>query len=206
MMSKSENSKNRILMAARKVFAEKGYDGARVDEIASEAGINKAMLYYYFGSKDNILREIITNMSLTYKTEEHSRFNINNLINENGMISDDSVESSIDEGLKSIKDNENLFRIILTEAFKAATSDIVGVNVFDHILTRVIKDVHSLGIEVEDEDEFKIKQFFFIVMPMLTFIALRDDWSKYYDINSEELDRIFKKALKQYNKLGVYPG
>jgi TetR/AcrR family transcriptional regulator len=45
-----------ILRAARSEFAAKGLDGARVDEIAQRAGANKQLIYYYFGSKDDLYR------------------------------------------------------------------------------------------------------------------------------------------------------
>lgn len=47
-----------ILATARKHFLQKGYAGARLQEIADEAGINKAMLHYYFRSKDKLYEEI----------------------------------------------------------------------------------------------------------------------------------------------------
>jgi len=47
-----------ILEAARKVFIRKGLDGARMQEIADEAGINKALLHYYFRSKDKLFEMI----------------------------------------------------------------------------------------------------------------------------------------------------
>jgi len=43
-----------ILEAARKVFTHKGYAAARMDDIAKEAGINRALLHYYFRSKDKL--------------------------------------------------------------------------------------------------------------------------------------------------------
>jgi TetR/AcrR family transcriptional regulator len=43
-----------ILQAARKVFVRKGYEGARMQEIADEAGINKALLHYYFRNKEKL--------------------------------------------------------------------------------------------------------------------------------------------------------
>ncbi|RLD60153.1 MAG: TetR/AcrR family transcriptional regulator [Bacteroidetes bacterium] len=48
------NTEKKILEAARKVFLKKGKDGARMQEIANEAGINKALLHYYFRSKDKL--------------------------------------------------------------------------------------------------------------------------------------------------------
>ncbi len=48
----------RIFDAARKVFHSKGLDGARMQEIADEAGINKAMLHYYFRTKDKLFESI----------------------------------------------------------------------------------------------------------------------------------------------------
>lgn len=46
-----ENPRDRILDTASAVFAEVGFAGARVDEIAVRAGVNKAMLYYHVGDK-----------------------------------------------------------------------------------------------------------------------------------------------------------
>ncbi len=52
------NTEDIILKAARKVFTHKGFDGARMQEIADEAGINKALLHYYFRSKDKLFEAI----------------------------------------------------------------------------------------------------------------------------------------------------
>jgi AcrR family transcriptional regulator len=48
----------RILQAARKVFQSKGFDGARMQEIADEAGVNKALLHYYYRNKDTIFQAV----------------------------------------------------------------------------------------------------------------------------------------------------
>ena len=55
----AEATQKRILDAARKEFAAKGIAGARVDEIARRARTNKRMIYYYFGSKEGLFREIL---------------------------------------------------------------------------------------------------------------------------------------------------
>ena len=48
------NSEERIKAAARKVFHQKGYAGTRTRDIAEEAGINHAMVNYYFRSKEKL--------------------------------------------------------------------------------------------------------------------------------------------------------
>ena len=52
-------SPDRILAAAAVEFAARGYGGARVDRIARRARVNKAMLYYHFGSKQALYRELL---------------------------------------------------------------------------------------------------------------------------------------------------
>lgn len=55
----SKNPKEKILSAALKEFAAHGYGGARMDTISKEAGVNKAMLFYYFVSKENLYQTVI---------------------------------------------------------------------------------------------------------------------------------------------------
>ena len=54
----SEMRTAQIIEAATVVFAEKGFDGATMDDIADEIGINKATIYLYFDSKDALIRAI----------------------------------------------------------------------------------------------------------------------------------------------------
>lgn len=48
-----------LLETAGAAFAEKGFDGARIDEIAERAGVNKRMIYAYFGDKDGLYRAVL---------------------------------------------------------------------------------------------------------------------------------------------------
>jgi TetR/AcrR family transcriptional regulator len=52
-------TKERILTVARTEFASYGLAGARVDRIAEQAGVNKAMIYYYYESKEGLHTEVI---------------------------------------------------------------------------------------------------------------------------------------------------
>jgi len=61
---RSEKTRAAILAAAERVFAQSGLAGARTDAIAKAAGVNKALLYYYFKSKDDLYEAVV---------EEHFR-------------------------------------------------------------------------------------------------------------------------------------
>lgn len=52
-------SKQKILAAATELFALKGPDGARIDEIEARAGVNKQRIYAYFGSKESLYRQVL---------------------------------------------------------------------------------------------------------------------------------------------------
>src|SRR5678816_1164176 len=52
----SPDAEARILEAARSVFIRRGTAGARMQEIAAEAGVNQALLHYYFRNKEHLAR------------------------------------------------------------------------------------------------------------------------------------------------------
>lgn len=54
----SAEKRDRILLAAIRVFADNGYHGARVGDIAEDAGVAHGLLYHYFSSKEEVLRTI----------------------------------------------------------------------------------------------------------------------------------------------------
>jgi len=58
MGNKDLNTEQKILEAAKIVFVRKGMEGARMHEIADEAGINKALLHYYFRTKDKLFEAV----------------------------------------------------------------------------------------------------------------------------------------------------
>jgi len=66
-IEKPSKTAEKILIAARKTFAEYGYDGTHVDEIAMRAGVNKASLYYQIGDKDtlyaNVIHQVLGNIA-----------------------------------------------------------------------------------------------------------------------------------------------
>jgi TetR/AcrR family transcriptional regulator len=55
----SESTEDKILEAAKKVFVRNGLDGATMQQIADEAGINKSLLHYYFRTKQKLFGTVL---------------------------------------------------------------------------------------------------------------------------------------------------
>ena len=60
---RSRDSRSLLENAARAEFAEFGYAGARVERIARRAGVNKQLLFYYFGSKQDLYESIASGLA-----------------------------------------------------------------------------------------------------------------------------------------------
>ena len=60
--SRRADTHGAVLGAAMNEFSERGFEGARVDRIAAAAGVNKAMLYYHFGSKQRLYQVVVRDM------------------------------------------------------------------------------------------------------------------------------------------------
>ena len=67
--SRTQGTRQKIVAAATDEFARHGVDGARIDRIAKSAGVNKAMLYYHFDSKDNLYLEVVTSFYKNIKQQ-----------------------------------------------------------------------------------------------------------------------------------------
>ncbi len=74
-MGRGSETKEKILAASLEIFSRQGYDGARMDGIAAQVGINKASLYFHFASKEEIFRVLFAQIVETYGREVARIFN-----------------------------------------------------------------------------------------------------------------------------------
>ncbi|MDR1984669.1 MAG: TetR/AcrR family transcriptional regulator [Prevotellaceae bacterium] len=72
MELKNANTEQLILDAAEKIFLDKGFSGAKTTDIANAAGVNHALLHYYFHTKENLFNKVFENKAdlllMTFKT------------------------------------------------------------------------------------------------------------------------------------------
>lgn len=105
---KDKTTEQLVLDAAKKVFIRKGMAGARMQDIADEAGINKAMLHYYFRNKEKLFEVIF--MEAAAKL-----FPRINVIFSSDQPLFEKIESFCDEYIATIIDNPYLPLFVLNE-------------------------------------------------------------------------------------------
>ncbi len=109
-------TERKILAASVEVFAQKGFDGARTDEIASRAGVNKAMIYYYFKSKENlytvIVETVFRKVSLILGTHL-------SLVNMNAP--EEGISSFIDNYIDFIYSHRIFMKVLLWDLARGGT-------------------------------------------------------------------------------------
>ena len=148
--------RDRLVQAAAEVFSEKGYDGARVQEIASRAGLTTGAIYGRFSGKAELLRAAI---------EAHSRSEFDELFSSHefdGRVTD--ILKTV--GSHLVTRSATTEQALLLEAFVAARRDpevkrLVGEIVEDRAarLAQLIVKAKSTGLVSEDLDDLAAVRF-----------------------------------------------
>lgn len=87
MSEQEQTTEEKILAAAEETFVQDGYEGARMQNIANKAGINKAMLHYYFRSKEMLFEKIFEMKSKFFFPAVHDM-----MLSENGTFTEKMEE------------------------------------------------------------------------------------------------------------------
>lgn len=143
----SQQPKQRILDAAVNLFAEKGFDATSVDEIAKLAEVNKAMIYYYFSSKEGLLSSIIRK-SINEFTEIIENIDLSKFENLEEMI-----KAIVKEAINYIDNNNMVIKIFQRESLSKTSKwdmniiDIVGV-IFERV-EQIVRKKFSKSITID---------------------------------------------------------
>jgi AcrR family transcriptional regulator len=121
MVNMEKTTEQIILETAQKHFVQKGFAATRMQEIADEAGINKAMLHYYFRSKDKLYSEIVE------KTLGVILPKLAAAISDEGAFWE-KVEKIVDTYLATILDNPGMPFFIMSELSQKKERFIIEIN------------------------------------------------------------------------------
>jgi AcrR family transcriptional regulator len=106
--SKEKATETLILDAAMKVFTQRGYDGARTEDIAREAGINRALLHYYFRDKQTMFNLIFETRFKEFFGGIFTIFNSDRLLLE-------KIRLIIEHEISTFIEHPDLARFIISE-------------------------------------------------------------------------------------------
>jgi len=105
-----DRTKVKMVQAVGKVLLKKGYTGLNASAIAKEAGIDKSLVWTYFGSLNNLVEEYIAQRDFwKYKAKESIEY----LTTETKVINDEDMASLLQFQFQSLLDDEILQRIML---------------------------------------------------------------------------------------------
>jgi AcrR family transcriptional regulator len=107
----SEDTKTRILDAAEKLFAVHGIEGAGLRLISGKAGVNLAAINYHFGTKDNLVRTVVTRLVLPLD-QERDRLLDQARVREGGMRLQDIVRAFVSPWVLFRRDHPQYVRIL----------------------------------------------------------------------------------------------
>lgn len=202
-MADTDNAtKKKILGAAKVVFLEKGFDGARMQEIANKAGINKSMLNYYFRFKENLFEAIfeeeflklVPKISIILKSDKPLSYKISTFVDtyidmliENPFIPNfvlNELNKNPGKIVKILEKHDINPHIFISQLNKETESnDNNPVN-----LVSLIVNILSLCI------------FPFIGKPILNAMFFNNDASKYQDFLNERKKEITALMRNSINK------
>lgn len=195
----------RILEAAASVFSEVGFAGARVDEIADRAGVNKAMIYYHIGDKETLYAEVIHN--IIGNTAEMISREIKDVQNP-----EDKLRIYIRTFARNIDNNSQVAPVMMREVASGGKHlpEVVARDIFRivNMLREILKEGAEKGIFVET---IPFLIHIMVVGAMITYktsapIRARYDWlpeairnldDKISDNIVGEIEKLILKAVKK---------
>src|SRR5258705_7359994 len=133
-----------IMEAAEKLFSEKGFDGTSVRDIAEEAGVNLAMISYYFGSKEKLMEAIFKHRG------EHMTLQLENMLKNQELTSLQKMNVLIDGFIEKIMKQQGFHRIMTREqmvSIGGATSKLIHdlKKTNQELITQLIREGQKRG-------------------------------------------------------------
>jgi AcrR family transcriptional regulator len=191
-MVKEQNTEDRIVDAAKKVFIAKGMDGARMQEIANEAGINKALLHYYFRTKNKLFEKVF---SIVFGDVLHV---IEQAVT-NETEFEQFLEAFIRQYIKLLKSKPFIPQFVIHElnrkperiVAQIQSKNIIKEKMFS-IIERAVEKKEIRPIEPVHlvTNILALCIFPFVAKPMIKGLALDDDEKKYKKYINERPDEV----------------
>lgn len=186
-----------ILQVAEKLFAEKGFDGTSIRNISKEAGINIAMVSYYFGSKEKMLESLILSRTTDLKMQ------LDNLLKEK-LEPLEKLNKLIELYIARITKNRCIYQIVHSELSNIKRA--VNFKSFTEVKKRNLESLEQIIHQGQEKGIFR-KDVNISLIPATilgTFFQFQMGRALYEDIfnlkNDEDYDNYIKNELTTHIK------
>lgn len=180
-----------MLEAAEQIFSEKGYDGTRVDDIAERAGVNKAHLYYYFESKEDILKSLIE-----ARVHESAEL-IEKPFSDASLFNEHTFSEMVSTVFENLSKRGSILKIVTMEAMKSNSNDNSIFKMIEPFVQKALESIVKIGLDSEEKNmHLLVQHFFFDMGPLLLFFSLRKKFAEYYNFDEAELETVFRGIYK----------
>lgn len=184
-------SSEKILLAARAEFIEKGFEKANMENIAKRAGFNKVMLYYHFNSKEKLLHELIESILADAEKMIIGKLKTVKSIHE---VSSAFFLSTIRKILDS---NRSLIRLITIELLKGNLDAAMISKLLSEFYGTVAKLAGKNGIDVGDRESFNVRLFFFQTVPLIVYNILAEEMVGTLAAKKKKMDDVFVEKFRE---------
>jgi TetR/AcrR family transcriptional regulator len=185
MKTKSKTTKEKILEAALHEFSMHGVAGARVDEIARSAGVNKAMIYYHFKSKEALFNELFQSEMELLKQETAS------VLKKHESTSSMEMTQAAKEILAYVKSKRTLLKVLISETTRQDSELPYLFQLLDVTTAIGIETAQKNRLKLPEEEEPVFHEFFSGLLPLIYYTLFRHDLKKYYGWKEKTLDDRF---------------
>ncbi len=145
---KSRSSREEIIESAVAVFADKGFYSAHMEEIANQASVNKAMVYYYFGSKEKLLSEVLAVIFSRISESLRKRLTSRRRLPANPV---ERVRLFVETHFDVFATNQNYARI-LVNILAIKPDEIKKLFTTNDVIKRIFTEVRSAFIEGQQQE------------------------------------------------------
>jgi len=197
------DTRERILKAATEVFVEKGLAGARMQEIADHAGVNKAMLHYYFRSKEHLYESVITTTIANVMTE------VRGVLQDEGLSFEERIARFIGAYFDALKDHTYMPRLVMQDLM------VGGQRVVQYFRKAAeqagflggvpVLGILEEGIECKELRKIDPKQAIVSLVSMVAFYFLgRPIFSGVLGLSDEDQKRFFEERKRHVTDLFLH--
>ncbi len=189
-----------IIETAERLFAERGFDGTSVRDIADEAGVNVAMISYYFGSKEKMMEALFELRVGSVKIRVES------LIKDESLSPLEKVNMLIDEHIDRVMQKQCFHKIMMgvvatnkNPAILKAANSVKIRNA--EVVTELIKDGQKKGVFKKKIDVILMMNTMVgtVSQTMMSQTYYRE-FNKQQDMPDEEFELLLKRRLSIHIK------